>query len=283
MINMRKMMSVVLFFTFAFSILLVIPMVGAQFNDVDILVFSSDTDLSVPNRYPVQALDNLGFSYQYVGNDASSFLTFLTTQSWDLVVIDEPGSLSNAWDQLNTYVMDGGCLIYSTYYMSYMDGHPLWAALGVAYVSSFNSPLDVYQWDTAHPIFTTPNALPNPMDGFNDDWGDNGDIVSTVGDGTAIGGSTASPSADILLVVANGGKTVFNGFLLADMDGDADTDGTIDAIELWENEIMFVLQSCAAVGGEILPINALRVIAPYLLILALVVGTTGVLYKKRLP
>ena len=67
------------------------------------------------------------------------------------------------------------------------------------------------------------------------------------------------------------------------MNGNSDTDGKIDAIELWENEIAFVLQKYAAVGGEILPISTLRVIAHYLLILALLVGTTEILYKKRIP
>lgn len=37
------------------------------------------------------------------------------------------------------------------------------------------------------------------------------------------------------------------------------------------------------VGGEILPVDALRLISPYLLILVLIVGTVGIFYKKRIP
>jgi hypothetical protein len=37
------------------------------------------------------------------------------------------------------------------------------------------------------------------------------------------------------------------------------------------------------VSGEILPINILHLIAPYVLILVMIAGTAGVLYKKRIP
>lgn len=235
-----------------------------------ILVYSSDFDLAAPDRYPVQALDNLGLPYTYVANDATAFLHLLTSYDWCMVVIDEPSNTNDAWDALYDYVASGGCLIYSTWYMFDMPDHPLWAAMGVSFVNYFDLPKDVYQWDTYHPIFNDPNPLPNPMTGFSNDWHIDGEIVSTVGDGTAIGGATPSPSADILLVVANGGKTVFNGFLFAEMDGDSDTDGKPDAVELIENEVMFVLGMCmptppTPVGGEIIPTDFLATTAPWII------------------
>ncbi len=254
---------------------------------VDVLLYTSDGDIGDPeDRYPAVALRNLGFDYTNVGSDANALISQLAAQSWTLVIIDEPSQWAHeAWDEVSDYVATGGLVLHSVYGMSNDPSHSLWTTLGVSYVENFYEPVDpIYQWAIGHPIFTTPNAIANPLTNFMNDWADDGDLVTAIGDGTAIAGNTTTPSVGGLLVVANGGRTVFNGFLWAEMDNDSDTDGKPDAVELIENEIMFVLQASGAlsVGGEILPTNTLLLVAPYLLILVVATSSVvGILHKKR--
>jgi hypothetical protein len=238
-----------------------------------ILVFSSDVFHGQSSAYPVVALDNLGLVYKYVYDDGAAFLGNLTSQSWDLVVVDEPGlTVESAYDALNSYVSGGGKLVISTYHMSDTPSSSLWATLGVANPVSFDTPIDVFQLDTSHSIFHRPNTLPNPLTGWTDYWADDGDAVEVIGTGVAIGGNEGGP----MLVVGNGGRTIFNGFLWDEL-----TSGSPKpyGVALIENEVSYVLG--IAVGGEILSVDVLSIFAPYLLYAAVISATALAIVKRK--
>lgn len=246
----------------------------------DILVYSSDWNKDPGDTYPVVALNNLGLAYTYFYGDPDGFKAALTSKTWGLVIIDEPSDINEAWDELVAYIAGGGRLIYSTWYMFDMPSHPIWAAMGVSYVTYFTVPKDVYQWTPAHPVFNTPNLISNPMTGFSDEWSCDGEIVSTVGDGAAIGGSTATPSDQAMLVVAKGGRTIFNGFLWAEMNGDWDSDGKKDGVELIENEIVFTLYR--SVGGAVYTVNVSVLLKPAMAAAFICVVVVAYLRMRRL-
>jgi hypothetical protein len=72
------------------------------------------------------------------------------------------------------------------------------------------------------------------------------------------------------------GRAVYIGWNVYGPKADA------NSLRLFENALRWVCP-CNIVGGEIIPVNTVELIAPAMIILVLVVGTTGVLYKKRTP
>lgn len=203
-------------------------------------------------------MKNLGFSYTAVGDgEYTSFENLLTTGGpWDLVVYNEenwppPGSV---YDALYNYLDSGGRVIVTTWRMHNYPGKPLWVELGVshAYTLSFDGDKNMYLWDPTHPIFTTPNTIPNPLTYNGDIYGVDGFFVNVLSGATAIAGSTTMPQAgNATIVVRNDGKAIYNGILTGCMNMDQDGDGKTEAVELWENEITFILAPPAPVGGVI--------------------------------
>lgn len=107
-----------------------------------------------------------------------------------------------------------------------------------------------YRWAVDHPIFTVPNQVPD-LTALTDHFGYGVNFFpgNALSNAEAVGGITPGPAPDSATIfVNNTGRTVLNAFLLMDAvndDGtanDVDADGTPDAQELWQNEIVYVLQ-----------------------------------------
>ena len=219
-----------------------------------ILVYTDDYVLAPQNRYPIVALDNLGKSYTHVADDPATFRTTLASQTWDIVIVSHCNwyDMGNSWTELDAYVQGGGRLALSTFDVdgSHSEATTLWSTLGASYVSDIpDPPQPVYRWNTAHAIFTVPNAVPNLIVA-TDGYIEHGDHLS-VGSGTPLAGFTISYSAnDVAIVEANSGGTILMSFLLCEFRGDQDTDGKLDAVELWENVITYLQYVCGDVNGD---------------------------------
>jgi hypothetical protein len=112
---------------------------------------------------------------------------------------------------------------------------PLWPTLGVRFASRDQSPPDpVHWWLPDHPAVSSPESVPEltaltsaPISVF-------GQGVDVLEGAEAIGGHTDAPAAgQAALVVGNGGRSAFRGFIDGHNDADRDSDGVRDGVELW--------------------------------------------------
>ena len=155
----------------------------------------------------------------------------------------------------------GRCLI-STFDIDLSDSSPttLFSSLGITLNAGLEVPQSIYRWDAGHPIWNVPEAVPD-FTAMEDNYWDDGDrVFASTG---AVGGFTMTPTAgEVAIIAAGGGVAVVNSFLVVDNNSDLDFDGKPDAVELFTNEIVFLI------GGGPMP-QKLRLIPPHLLLLYL--------------
>jgi hypothetical protein len=205
--------------------------------DADILAFTSFQD-DMP-----AALRDLGLSYQlFTINDYLD--DFLDSEDWGLVILDQ----SNSWytdTQLNyiySYVDNGGRLIMSYMGVDAEDTHPLWSKLGFDYSATLSGTPDMYIWDTSHRIFTEPNNRNGVNFTSNVNFADDGDTLTVLDGFTALAGSSATvQDGNALIVLKNDYQTLYNGYLIDTCTSDEDDSTYRDSVEIWQNEIAFML------------------------------------------
>ena len=212
-------------------------------SEAEVLLYVDEPDS--PNYYktPVSnALNELGIDFFLTADDDYMNLS-LNLYDWKLVIMDNPWSsfASSVLTTMNEYVRGGGRLIMSTFRVNYVIDHPLWSRLGFAYDQNQPGSSSLYIWDTTHSIFNIPvdygAASFNPIR----DYGDEGDLLRVFPNATSLGGYTASASENNTnIVLGNGGKTLFNGYLIDQFTGDYDDSTYADNFELWTNEIAFM-------------------------------------------
>ncbi|MGB2696460.1 MAG: dockerin type I repeat-containing protein [Candidatus Zixiibacteriota bacterium] len=82
-------------------------------------------------------------------------------------------------------------------------------------------------------------------------YSDNGDHVTTGSPVEALAGFAPAPyPTDVAIVEWNSGRTILMSFLLCEFRADQDTDGKLDAVELWENVITYLQYVCGDVNGD---------------------------------
>lgn len=195
---------------------------------VNILVYDNNT----VNQNVQTALTNLGLPFT-VGN-VSSFNTLLTTGGpWDLVVLDMPSNRLSDFSPLQSYIAGGGRAIIS----DWLPSSSLASTFEASLSTSFSSPLNVYSWNAAHPIWSGVSTLSS----WSNIWADDGDRLNPAGSGVALGGfvATAGTANEAAIILGNGGRTIMNGFLFDEMTG---TNG----LRFIQNEISFVLSNGTA-------------------------------------
>jgi len=211
----------------------------------NVLVYTDDFYVAPSSRYVIVALNNLGINYTHYADDPSGFGWALVSQPWDLVIVDHYNyyAVGSYWTELEEYVRDGGRLVLGTFDIDGSHSEPttLWDTLEVRWVSDMLwSPEPVYRWFPLHPIFTFPNTVGDITSYVS--WGpvDYGDHVAAT-TGTPIAGFMTSPIEDYAaIVVGNIYRTVLFSFTLDDFRYDEDGDGKLDAIELWQNAIVYL-------------------------------------------
>ncbi len=129
----------------------------------------------------------------------------------------------------------------STFRVSHNPTHPLWARLGFAFNLAQPGGSSLYIWDAAHAIFNLPVDYGAARFDPVRDYGDEGDLLTVHPNATSLGGYTASETENNTnIVLANGGKSLFNGYLIDQFTGDLDDSTYADNFELWINEIFFM-------------------------------------------
>jgi subtilisin family serine protease len=211
--------------------------------DLSVLLYADDPIHPAPNTFADQALQALGLSYTaHYEADFSGFVADLESGSWDLVIFANDNFLpdSAVFDALNGYVEAGGHLIAHTWAVGFDPGHPLWSNLGVTPVSDDDDPPDpVFWWQPNHPAFTFPESVPEPTQLDGGIFGVYGQRVEPTEGAEGIAGYTepGPEPNEAALVLANGDRTAFKGFLDGQNSADLDEDGTLDGVELWTNLI----------------------------------------------
>jgi hypothetical protein len=235
---MKKLITICL----AATMILVISVAG-QTKAAQILLFDNNTN----NHYAQAALNSLSLPYT-IGN-SSTFNPLLESGSWDLVIVDCPGSTpGTGWMPLINYINNNGRTIMSFWDLDNDSGSgdpALAGAFDVGVTYSFNAPKNVYRWVPGHNIFNTPNPVGDLTNWTGDDsWIDNGDALALVplSGAQALAGFTTSPvSGEAAIVLGNSGRTIYNGFLFDDLNAPVSTN-------LIANEIMYVIPEPATIG-----------------------------------
>jgi hypothetical protein len=245
-------------------------------NDAEILVFTSYGD-----HYAevVTALRDLGHSYQAIFTD-DYIDDFLESKSWSLVILDQ----SNFWfintelDAIYAYVNDGGKLIMSYHDVDGTSTHPVWSKLGVEYSADISGTPAMFIWDSEHRIFTEPNDRNGANFTSNVFFADDGDTLTVLEGYTALAGSTATAQdGNAYIVLSNDYQTLYNGYLIDACTGDEDDSTYSDSVELWQNEIAFMLNPPGS-GGLPLDMTTLLIIGAGVLGVV-VIG--AIVYNRR--
>jgi len=171
--------------------------------------------------------------------DGTTFNTMFDAGSWDVVILDVPGSALPAGmtTRLATRIAAGRGVIFNWWDLD--TDAATQAMLGVSTVS-YDAWRNVYA-DPASPtnLFTVRETVPSPITG-SDMAGDNGDALTLTGSGfiAARLDSAAGPGA---IAVTHANRVLVNGFLPWDCrTADTDADGRLDMVELYMNEIVLV-------------------------------------------
>ena len=212
-------------------------------DDAEVLLYVDEPDS--PNYYitPVSnALNELGLNF-YLTFDTDYLNLSLNLNNWELLIIDNPWPPlgDSTLTTVNNFVKDGGWLIMSTYTVSLDPTHSLWSRLGFEYDQAQPGSSSLYIWNAAHPIFNFPVDYGAARFDPIRDYGDEGDLLRVYPNATSLAGYTVSETENNTnIVLANGGKTLFNGYLIDQFTGDYDDSAYTDNFELWINEITFM-------------------------------------------
>ena len=223
-----------------------------------ILVYADDNFHVAPNTYIDQALRQLGVSYKaFYNGDFNGFNTALTTGGpWDLVIFGQesyalPGVTT--LNDLNAYVGGGGRLIARSWELSKFPSNSLWNTMGVLFVNdNTGTPAPVYWWESTHPAIvgkipqytTYPNSPPQFTALVIGRLGTYGQYVQPLSGSRSLAGYTQNPFVvnNAAIILRSDDKTLFLGFMDGQNDADYNNNGVMDGIELWKNEISYMLK-----------------------------------------
>ncbi|MHA1213325.1 MAG: hypothetical protein ACTSSH_12820, partial [Candidatus Heimdallarchaeota archaeon] len=220
-------------------------------DDAKILLYVDEPDSPNYYRTPVSnALNELGINFYLTFEDDYLNLS-MNLYDWELVIIDVPWySLAvSVLSTVNNFVKGGGLLIMSAYKVDNNPTHPLWARLGFAFDQDQPSSSSLYIWDASHRIFNLPVDYGATRFDPITNYGDEGDLLRVYPNATALAGYTVSETENNSnIVLGNGGKTLYNGYIIDQFTGDLDNSTYADNFELWINEIAYMLYQSLSVG-----------------------------------
>jgi len=224
-------------------------------SQAEVLIYVHEHISSDPNDNPYRgpvaaALNDLGVRF-YLTFEAEYFKSSLTNYSYSLVVIDNTLDNIMSWvsDDLIDFLNAGGYLIVNTW--EYRSGYnELWDYLGFSYAGNyFTTPPGIYLWDDSHKIFTEPALFSAPtlntsLNFANTDYSN----VTLHSNATAIAGLTpTAQNSGGAIILGVGGHAIVNTFHLTEYFDDTDDSTYPDALEIWENEIAYMLYQSLSV------------------------------------
>ena len=215
---------------------------GSTRRSPNILVYTDDSIMSPGTTYVEQALQDELLGYTAYYSDPDGFGNALTTGGpWDMVLVSHNTyyGLGNWWTEIEDYVDGGGTVVIETFDIdgSHSESTTLWTTLGVSYVSDLGTPEPVYRWQPSHPIFTQVENVPN-LSTWSTDYYDDGDKCDPLSPTIAVAGFTCSETTGEGALFTG---SIVNSFVISNFRGDDDSDGKLDAVELWQNEIAYSL------------------------------------------
>ncbi|MEM7204111.1 MAG: hypothetical protein AAF628_27870 [Planctomycetota bacterium] len=201
----------------------------------DILVYDDGTI----NQLAQTAAANVGPTTVASSYD---FNTQLTSQAWDVVVVDCPSTIpTGAWSDLTNYINTGGKVVMGFWDWD-NDGGQGDPAMNAAFQVRTDPSLSISTvgltlFDTGKTSLFT--GVPMPNSDWSNNWSDDGDNFQPIIDrATPIGDFGAGDTPSMLM--ANGGRTICS-FVL-DEAGNTWLSGG-GAVTLWENMIRAVQAS----------------------------------------
>ncbi|MHA2379606.1 MAG: hypothetical protein ACXADS_10020 [Candidatus Thorarchaeota archaeon] len=222
--------------------------------DAEILVH---TDYLGWNDAVCRALRDLGLSYSLF-NTRQYLDDFVDSQSWDMLIYNNVNYYpeSTIYDELYAFVNTGGTLILTSFTVDTHPTHPLWSKMGVEWSSSLSGQPSMYFWDASHPIFTEPND--HTMYNYTSTafFADDGDTVVYFEGYSAIAGTTATlQNGSATIVVSDDRKTLFNTIIIDNFGSDEDDSTYADSVELWQNEIVYMMTEPTTPPGGGFPLD----------------------------
>ncbi|MCG3157324.1 MAG: hypothetical protein DKINENOH_03956 [bacterium] len=203
-----------------------------------ILLYADDYQRSPGDHYIEQALAALSLGYTAVYDDPDAFGAQLTSQLWDLVVVDHHNffALGNYWTEIETYINSGGACLITTFDidLSHSEATTLFSSLGITLNADLSAPLPVSKWDDTSPVWNSPESVPN-FTTLSDAYSDDGDRVFA--NQGSVGGFTATPTAGEAAIIVANARVIVNSFSVVENTSDLDSDGKPDAVELFINEL----------------------------------------------
>lgn len=146
--------------------------------------------------------------------------------------------------RLASWVSGGGKLIFNWWHL---DSSPTLQQALLVQASSYSTWRDVVADPTCPVNMLRLSAKLDAPVTASDDVDDNGDELTLSGDGYLCGrlGSADGPGAIAITKteMVNRDQIIVNGFLFSDLaDRDNDGDGVADAVELYRNEVLYLLR-----------------------------------------
>lgn len=214
-------------------------------SKIEILVYS-DESLPIQERPVIKALENLSYNYTI----ANTYLDFKNNlnigKNWDIVILNEENGQGEVevYNQLSNYIDSGGKIIVVTKNIKNYSDNTLWNKLQVKYLEDIiiidNGKINFS--DMNNKIVNYPNKLSESITIIDKETsGIFGSIVTPINNGISIASLTNDKNIDKPIIVLGDKKTIFNGILLNLLDQDDNKNGKTDVIDLWENEMQFLL------------------------------------------
>ena len=206
-------------------------------------------------RGPVAtALNDLGLPFYLTFTRDYLNISF-HEETWNLIVIDNAYYVlfddADFNEDIISYVENGGFLIMSTWYYSFSVGNKLWDYCGFEYAGDvFLTPPTIHIWDNAHRIFNNPALY--SADNINSTCNYvniESSNLTLHNNASAIAGLTNTVSNEgAAIIIGANGRVLTNAMLTTVYYDDTDDSTYPDALEIWENEIAYMLYQSLSVG-----------------------------------
>lgn len=208
------------------------------------------------DMYYDMALTNLGFPHTLVMNWNDLYTELISGIPWDLVIINSYGNNPTIpiLDELNNYLTAGKCLIYADWAVFYYPTHPLLSNMGISYNSYYNIPINFFAQNPDHDIFNVPNDV-SEFFWTDDQFTTDGQITTVIPGNTHLAFHEGYPTSGAC--VLNSEETcIFNAFQASNYNGDDNSNGKPDMLELIENQIVYFTGIAPPSGWlSVLPVN----------------------------
>lgn len=198
-------------------LLLVVLALGAGAARAQTVLFYADHAVQAQTpHYGAQALTQLNIPYTtLLQGEATTLATALGTGGYSFVLVEAYNLSLSSTDSaaLVNFIAGGGRAIVG--YWTINGDTALQTALGVSVSTSINTPETITVWETGHAAMGGVGATLIPIG--DPWWGDNGDKFTLLSGSVALAGYASTPTAgQAAIVLANGGRTIVNGFLASD-------------------------------------------------------------------